>query len=87
MERARHGKDRRRTTGPAGGAGLRDGVAGGEPEPISSGDSVAGQPDPHPGEVDEGAQGPNAIPDDPTGEHPHKPHKPEVSSAPTPSGC
>ena len=48
-------------------------AAGGEPEPISSGDSVAGQPDPHPGEVDEGAQGPNAIPDDPTGEHPHKP--------------
>ena len=43
------------------------------PEPISSGDSVAGQPDPHPGEVDEGAQGPDAIPDDPTGEHPHKP--------------
>ena len=42
-------------------------------EPISSGDSVAGQPDPHPGEVDEGAQGPNAIPDDPTGEHPHEP--------------
>jgi hypothetical protein len=42
-------------------------------EPISSGDSVAGQPDPHPGEVDEGAQGPDAIPDDPTGEHPHKP--------------
>ena len=32
------------------------------PEPISSGDSVAGQPDPHPGEVDEGAQGPNADP-------------------------
>jgi hypothetical protein len=43
------------------------------PEPISSGDSVAGQPDPHPGEVDEGAQGPNAVPDDPTGEHPHNP--------------
>ena len=42
-------------------------------EQISSGDSVAGQPDPHPGEVDEGAQGPDAIPDDPTGEHPHKP--------------
>jgi len=42
------------------------------PEPISSGDSVAGQPDPHPGEVDEGAQGPDAIPDDPTGKHPHK---------------
>ncbi|WP_299932094.1 hypothetical protein [uncultured Nocardioides sp.] len=43
------------------------------PEEISSGDSVAGQPDPHPDEVDEGAQGPNAVPDDPTGEHPHKP--------------
>ncbi len=42
-------------------------------EPISAGDSVAGQPDPHPGEVDEGPQGPDAIPDDPTGEHPHKP--------------
>ena len=42
-------------------------------EPISSGDSVAGQPVPHPGEVDEGPQGPDAIPDDPTGEHPHKP--------------
>ncbi len=40
-------------------------------EPISSGDSVAGQPDPHPGEVDEGAQGPDAVPDDPTGQHPH----------------
>jgi hypothetical protein len=43
------------------------------PEEISSGDSVAGQPDPHPGEVDEGAQGPDAVPDDPTGQHPHKP--------------
>ena len=42
-------------------------------EPISSGDSVAGQPAPHPAEVDEGPQGPDAIPDDPTGEHPHKP--------------
>ncbi|QSR30289.1 hypothetical protein CFI00_07190 [Nocardioides sp. S5] len=42
-------------------------------EPISSGDSVAGQPGQESGEVDEGAQGPNAIPDDPTGEHPHKP--------------
>lgn len=42
-------------------------------EPISSGDSVAGQPDPHPGEVDEGPQGPDAIPDDPTGKQPHKP--------------
>jgi hypothetical protein len=43
------------------------------PEPISSGDSVAGQPGEESGDVDEGAQGPNAIPDDPTGEHPHKP--------------
>ncbi|CAM3541692.1 hypothetical protein [Nocardioides zeicaulis] len=43
------------------------------PEPISSGDSVAGQPEEESGEVDEGAQGPNAIPDDPTGKHPHKP--------------
>lgn len=41
------------------------------PEPISSGDSVAGQPEQESGEVDEGAQGPNAIPDDPTGKHPH----------------
>lgn len=48
-------------------------MAADAPEPISSGDSVAGQPDPQPGEVDEGTQGPNAIPDDPTGEHPHKP--------------
>ncbi|GAA1435021.1 hypothetical protein GCM10009641_30000 [Mycobacterium cookii] len=48
-------------------------AAGGEPEPISSGDSVAGQPDDESGDVQEGAQGPNAIPDDPTGEHPHKP--------------
>ena len=46
---------------------------GDQPDEISSGDSVAGQPDPHPGAVDEGAQGPNAIPDDPTGEHPPKP--------------
>ena len=46
---------------------------GDEPDEISAGDSVAGQPDPHPGEVEEGAQGPDAIPDDPTGEHPHKP--------------
>lgn len=43
------------------------------PEPISSGDSVAGQPGEESGDVDEGAQGPNAIPDDPTGEHPHEP--------------
>jgi hypothetical protein len=43
------------------------------PEEISAGDSVAGQPGDESGEVDEGAQGPNAIPDDPTGEHPHKP--------------
>lgn len=42
------------------------------PEPISSGDSVAGQPGDAPGEVDEGRQGPNAIPDDPTGRHPHE---------------
>jgi hypothetical protein len=41
------------------------------PEPISSGDSVAGQPNEE--HVDEGAQGPDAIPDDPTGEHPHTP--------------
>ena len=46
---------------------------GDEPEPISAGDSVAGQPDQESGEVEEGTQGPNAIPDDPTGEHPHQP--------------
>ncbi len=43
------------------------------PDEISAGDSVAGQPDQDGGEVQEGAQGPNAIPDDPTGEHPHQP--------------
>lgn len=48
-------------------------AGGGEPEPISAGDSVAGQPDDESGEVQEGTQGPNAIPDDPTGEHPHQP--------------
>lgn len=42
-----------------------------EPEEISAGDSVAAQPGQQPGEVEEGSQGPNAIPDDPTGEHPH----------------
>ena len=47
-------------------------VAGGEPEPISSEDSVAGQPDQESGDVQEGAQGPNAIPDDETDEHPHQ---------------
>lgn len=45
--------------------------AGGAPQPISAGDSVAGQPDQESGEVEEGTQGPNAIPDDPTGKHPH----------------
>ncbi|KRE95257.1 hypothetical protein ASG76_06210 [Nocardioides sp. Soil774] len=44
---------------------------GDTPDPISSGDSVAGQPDQQSGEVQEGAQGPNAIPEDETGEHPH----------------
>lgn len=44
-----------------------------EPEEISAGDSVAGQPDDESGEVQEGAQGPNAIPEDETGRHPHKP--------------
>jgi hypothetical protein len=43
------------------------------PEPISAGDSVAGQPEQESGEVEEGTQGPNNIPDDPTGKHPHKP--------------
>ena len=46
---------------------------GDEPDEISAGDSVAGQPDQDGGEVQEGAQGPNAVPDDPTGKHPHKP--------------
>jgi hypothetical protein len=36
--------------------------AGGEPDPISSGDSVAGQPDAESGEVQEGTQGPDAPP-------------------------
>ena len=40
-------------------------------EEISAGDSVAGQPDPESGEVQEGAQGPDAVPEDETGEHPH----------------
>lgn len=44
---------------------------GDTPPPISSGDSVAGQPDQESGEVQEGAQGPNAIPEDESGEHPH----------------
>jgi hypothetical protein len=44
---------------------------GDTPPPISSGDSVAGQPDQQSGDVQEGAQGPNAIPEDETGEHPH----------------
>lgn len=43
------------------------------PEPISEGDSVAGQPEQESGSPDEGAQGPDAIPDDPTGKHPHRP--------------
>ncbi|RYB92888.1 hypothetical protein EUA93_00080 [Nocardioides oleivorans] len=46
-------------------------VAGEEPQEISAGDSVAGQPEQESGDVEEGAQGPNAIPDDPTGKHPH----------------
>jgi hypothetical protein len=46
---------------------------GAGPEEISAGDSVAGQPDQESGDVQEGSQGPNAIPEDPTGEHPHKP--------------
>lgn len=46
--------------------------AGGEPTPISAEDSVAGQPDQESGEVQEGAQGPNAIPEDETDEHPHQ---------------
>ena len=47
-------------------------AGGGGPEPISAGDSVAGQPDQESGEVQEGAQGPNAIPEDETDEHPHQ---------------
>ncbi|PKH39033.1 hypothetical protein SAMN05192575_103273 [Nocardioides alpinus] len=48
-------------------------AAGGSgPEAVSAGDSVAGQPDQESGEVQEGAQGPNAIPEDETGEHPHQ---------------
>lgn len=47
-------------------------VAGGEPEEISSGDSVAGQPSDESGDTQEGATGPNAIPEDETDEHPHQ---------------
>ena len=36
--------------------------AGGEPDPISSGDSVAGQPEAESGDVQEGTQGPDAPP-------------------------
>lgn len=43
------------------------------PQEISAGDSVAGQPEQESGAVEEGTQGPNNIPDDPTGQHPHKP--------------
>ena len=46
---------------------------GDEPDQISAGDSVGGQPDQESADVQEGSQGPNAIPDDPTGEHPHQP--------------
>ena len=46
-------------------------AAEGELDPISAGDSVAGQPDAESGEVQEGAQGPDAVPEDETGEHPH----------------
>ena len=46
-------------------------AARGEPAPISAEDSVAGQPEGESGEVQEGAQGPNAIPEDETDEHPH----------------
>ena len=38
-----------------------------------AGDSVAGQPSRESGDVQEGAQGPNAVPEDETGTHPHKP--------------
>jgi hypothetical protein len=47
-------------------------VAGSAPQAVSAGDSVAGQPDQESGEVQEGAQGPNAIPEDETDEHPHR---------------
>ena len=46
-------------------------AAEGEPDLISAGDSVAVQPDAESGEVQEGAQGPDAVPEDETGEHPH----------------
>ena len=46
-------------------------VAGSEPTEISAGDSVAAQPSSESGETQEGAQGPNAIPEDETDEHPH----------------
>lgn len=47
-------------------------MGGGEPKPISSGDSVAGQPSDESGETQEGGTGPNAVPKDDTDEHPHR---------------
>lgn len=47
-------------------------VAGDEPAAISPGDAVAGAPDGESGDVQEGAAGPNAIPEDETAEHPHE---------------
>ena len=63
-----------RPTDQDGNAGQVSEVAAGGsgPVPVSAGDSVAGQPDQESGEVQEGTQGPNAIPEDETDEHPHQ---------------
>jgi hypothetical protein len=63
--------DDKREASSEGGQVSEMAAAGGEPTPISAEDSVAGQPDGESGEVQEGAQGPNAIPEDDTDDHPH----------------
>ena len=63
--------DTDKDSGSEGGQVSELAMGGEEPEEISSGDSVAGQPEEYSGDVEEGAQGPDAVPDDPTGEHPH----------------
>ena len=69
-----HSDDQDQPTDQDGNTGQVSEVAAGGsgPEQVSAGDSVAGQPDQESGEVQEGAQGPNAIPDDETDEHPHQ---------------
>ena len=48
------------------------GMSGDGPEAISPGDAVSGAPDGEPSGAQEGAAGPNSIPDDETDENPHK---------------